>query len=70
MGADQALAPEDALALFLGPLEQPGGPVRRVRPGASADLCLLDVPLEVALREPSSRHVAMTIAGGIGTFTA
>ncbi len=70
VGADEGLAPAAALALFLGPLDLPGGPIRRVRPGAPADLCLLDVPLDVALREPSSRHVALTIAGGIRTFTA
>ncbi len=46
VGADPGLGPAAALQLFLGPLEHPGGPVRRVRPGAPADLCLLDVPLE------------------------
>ena len=70
VGADRGLGAAAALDLFLGPLEQPGGPVRRVRPGAPADLCLLDVPLGVALREPSSRHVALTIAGGDRTFDA
>jgi predicted amidohydrolase YtcJ len=70
VGADRGLGTAAALALFLGPLEQPGGPVRRVRPGLPADLCLLDVPLGLALREPSSRHVALTIAGGDRTFVA
>jgi hypothetical protein len=64
------LEPAAALDLVLGPLEDPGGPTRRVQPGALADLCLLDVPLRTALRDPSSRHVAVTIAGGTPTFTA
>jgi predicted amidohydrolase YtcJ len=70
VGSDRGLAPAAALQLFLGPLEHPGGPARRIMPGVPADLCLLDVPLQVALREPSSRHVALTIARGAQTFTA
>ena len=70
VGSDRGLGPAAALELFLAPLDDPGGPVRRVRPGAPADLCLLDVPLERALRAPSSRHVALTIAGGERTFEA
>jgi len=70
VGTDRGLGNAAALRLFLSPLERPGGPARRVRPGAPADLCLLDVPLDVALREPSSRHVATTIAGGVRTFEA
>jgi predicted amidohydrolase YtcJ len=70
VGADHGLASAAALALFLGPLEHPGGPIRRVTVGAPADLCLLDVPLRTALRTPSSRHVAATIAGGERSFVA
>jgi predicted amidohydrolase YtcJ len=58
------------LHLFLGPLDRPGGAARRITPGAPADLCLLDVPLETALRDPSSRHVALTVARGAPIFTA
>ncbi len=64
VGSDRGLEAAAALGLFLGPLERPGGPARRVRPGAPADLCLLDVPLDVALREPTSRHVALDHHGG------
>ena len=64
VGSDRGLDPASALDLFLGPPEHPGGPRRRVTPGAPADLCLLDVPLAVALRGPSSEHVVTTIAGG------
>ncbi len=70
VGEDRPLAPAAALALFLGPLEDPGGPARRIRSGAVADLCLLDVPLRAALRDPSSRHVALTIGRGRCTFTS
>jgi predicted amidohydrolase YtcJ len=70
VGSDRGLGTAAALRLFLGPLDRPGGVARRITPGAPADLCLLDVPLETALREPSSRHVAATVAGGAPTFTA
>jgi predicted amidohydrolase YtcJ len=70
VGSDRGLAPAAALDLFLGPPERPGGPRRRVTPGAPADLCLLDVPLRTALGQPSSGHVAITIAGGQRTYTA
>ena len=70
VGRDRGLAPTSALDLFLGPLEHPGGPARRVRSGVPADLCVLDAPLGAVLLEPSSRHVAATIWGGTCTFTA
>lgn len=70
VGSDRGLDPARAMALFLGPPERPGGPARRVAPGAPADLCLLDVPLRTALLEPSRRHVAMTIAAGRLTYEA
>lgn len=44
VGECEALTPEQALALFLAPLETPGGPRRRVAVGGPADLCLLDAP--------------------------
>jgi predicted amidohydrolase YtcJ len=68
VGADAALSPSAALDLFLAPLERPGGPVRSVRVGAPADLCLLAVPLDQVLADPSSRHVDLTLAGGAVTF--
>jgi predicted amidohydrolase YtcJ len=70
VGSDRGLTPRSALGLFLAPLEQPGGPIRHITPGAPADLCLLDVPLHTALADLSSRHVAVTIAGGTCTFVA
>ena len=70
VGSDRGLEPAAALDLFLGPPEHPGGPRRRVTPGAVADLCLLNVPLRTALLEPDRGHVAATFAGGRRTYTA
>lgn len=64
LGAAERLETRRALALFLGPPDSPGGPSHRVRPGASADLCLLAAPLEEALRCPSARLVTATIRAG------
>jgi predicted amidohydrolase YtcJ len=68
VGQDGGLTATAALDLFLAPLERPGGPARQVRTGQPADLCLLGVPIGQALADPSSRHVAMTMAGGVVTY--
>jgi predicted amidohydrolase YtcJ len=70
VGSDRGLSPAAALRLFLGSPQWPGGPVRRIEPGAVADLCLLDVPLQQALLHPSSHHVVATILGGERTYGA
>jgi predicted amidohydrolase YtcJ len=70
VGDDAGLAPSAALNLFLAPLESPGGRPRTVEVGAPADLCLLDAPIHHILKDPQSRHVATTIAGGQVTFSA
>lgn len=64
LGADEALAPEAALALFTGPGERPGAAPRRIEAGAVADLCLLDRPWREARRELASRCVRATWCGG------
>ncbi|HEX5947721.1 MAG TPA: amidohydrolase family protein, partial [Acidimicrobiales bacterium] len=64
LGADEALAAHRALDLFLSEPHAPGGPPRRVVPGAPADLCVLATPLGVALSDPASAEVAGTIVGG------
>jgi predicted amidohydrolase YtcJ len=56
--------PRQALALWLGPPDRPGGPPRRVREGGPADLCLLRLPLEAALSEPDPSVVAATVIAG------
>jgi predicted amidohydrolase YtcJ len=64
LGADERLDARRALDLFLGPPGAPGGPPRRIAPGTPADLCLLAVPLEDALRAPAASLVAATIRAG------
>lgn len=48
---DEGVTPEQALALFLAPLDDPGGPPRRLAPGAPAELCVLDRPWAEARRD-------------------
>ncbi len=64
LGAGERVDPAVALGMFLGSPDDPGGPARRVAPGARADLCLLDRPLASALADPSSAHVRSTWIGG------
>ena len=61
---EERVAPAVALDLFLGDPANPGGPPRRVTPGARADLCLLRVPLRDALAAPDAGHVAVTLVAG------
>ena len=64
LGPDEAMAARRALDLFLSAPHAPGGPPRRVVPGAPADLCVLATPLGVALSDPASAEVAATIVDG------
>jgi predicted amidohydrolase YtcJ len=64
LGAAEALSPEAALALFLAPLTHPGGPVRRLTPGAPADLCLLDRPWAQARNDLAAVRVRLTFKAG------
>ena len=64
LGENEAVDARTALSLLLGDLADPGGPPRRVRSGAPADLCLLDVPLDEGLAHPSAEHVVLTVRGG------
>ena len=64
VGPGERVDPAQALALWLGPPGRPGGPPRRVREGARADLCLLRVPLEAALAHPDPSAVAATLIAG------
>jgi len=64
IGADEALAPERALALFTSPPLRPGAAPRRVQVGAPADLCLIDRPWSRARSELHSGIVVATIREG------
>ena len=61
---DEAVPAAVALSMLLSEPARPGGPPRRVRPGAPADLCLLDRPLGEVLGEPSAERVAATFVAG------
>jgi hypothetical protein len=67
LGPDERVAPPAALDLFLGPADAPARP-RRVEPGAPADLCVLDRPLEDLHRalagDAPLDPVVVTIAAG------
>ncbi|WP_322754045.1 amidohydrolase family protein [Frankia sp. Cas3] len=64
IGPDEAVDAATALALYLGDADRPGGPSRRIVPGAPADLCLLAAPGRIALRTLSADLVTLTIAAG------
>ncbi len=64
IGRQEAVSAAQALALFMGPADDPAGTARRVAPGARADLCLLASPLESALRQLHADCVAATIIDG------
>lgn len=64
IGTDEAVVPRRALDLYLGPHRSPGGPPRRVVPGAPADLCLLDEPLDAVVTDLGAHHVRATVVAG------
>jgi len=64
IAADERVGARTALRGYLTRPEDPGGRERQVRPGAAADLALLDRPLAAALREPEAVTVRATLVGG------
>jgi len=64
LGADEALSPERALALFTSSPEDPGGAPRRISVGAPADLCLLDRPWRLARERLDAADVAAAWCAG------
>ena len=70
LAADEALAPERALALFTTDARDPGGPVRSVREGAPADLCLLGAPWRELRRDLAHARVRATFREGRAVFGA
>jgi predicted amidohydrolase YtcJ len=64
----EALTPEAALAGLLSRPETPGGSLRRIAPGAPADLCLLDRPWRAARVTLSAEMVRLTLQGGAVRF--
>ncbi len=70
LGAEEALTPERALALFTSPAEAPGATARSLAVGARADLCLLDRPWAAAREELRNELVAAAIRTGELIFRA
>ena len=64
LAPEEGLTPEEALALHLAPLEDPGGRPRRVEVGAPADLCLLDRPWHAAREDLHAGLVRATWCAG------
>jgi predicted amidohydrolase YtcJ len=63
LGAEEAVTPEQALALFLGEPDQPHI-VREIRPGVQADMCLLIADWRQARQHLSEGYVGATIIDG------
>jgi len=68
LGVDESLTPEQALALFTGRPQNPGGPPRRLAAGEPADLVVLDRQWSRARDELSSSMVRTTVTGGRVSF--
>jgi predicted amidohydrolase YtcJ len=64
LGSDERIDAAWGLKLFLTAPDDPGGLPRRVATGQPADLCLLRLPLDAALADPSSADVAATFVEG------
>jgi predicted amidohydrolase YtcJ len=64
IGPEEALAPEEALGLFLSAPRSPGGTARAIMPGADADLCLLRQSWRDARSDLADAQVALTIKSG------
>ena len=61
VGPDETLNPEQALRLFLTPLDRPGGDPRRIVVGAAADFCILTKPWGEARHSLDASLVSRTI---------
>ncbi|MDT3444242.1 MULTISPECIES: amidohydrolase family protein [unclassified Pseudofrankia] len=64
MGPGEALPAARALALYLGDPADPGGPPRRVVPGAPADLCLFAQPAGAMLADLDPGPAVLTLVAG------
>lgn len=70
IGAAETLGPEEALGLFLSPLNAPGRHAREIAQGQPADLCLLDRSWADARRDLADVRVALTLKGGAQIWPA
>ncbi len=63
-GHDEAISPEQALALYTKPVCNAGAPSRQVEAGTVADLCLLSRPWQDVRLDLGAVRVQATIIGG------
>lgn len=64
LGATERVPTATALGWYLTDSLDPSGPIRRVKVGARADLCLLDASLAEVLTDPSASRVRNTWVRG------
>ena len=64
LGVPERVEAATALSWYLTDPLDPSGPIRRVKVGARADLCLLDAPLAEVLADPNASHVRNTWVRG------
>jgi predicted amidohydrolase YtcJ len=64
LGAAERVEAATALGWYLTDPLDPSGPLRRVKVGARADLCLLDAPLAEVLADPNASRVRNTWVRG------
>jgi predicted amidohydrolase YtcJ len=64
LGAQERIDGAQALALFLGPVDRPGDPPRRLMPGAPADLCVMARPMRDVVHTLDAALVKATVIGG------
>tara|TARA_R110001606_G_scaffold381211_1_gene542258 strand:- start:50111 stop:51550 length:1440 start_codon:yes stop_codon:yes gene_type:complete len=70
VGGGERISPDAALNLYLGSPACPGRPVRQIRVGDPADLCLLNLPVAAALNTLSGDLVSATLIDGRIVFQA
>jgi predicted amidohydrolase YtcJ len=68
LGDGERIGAAEALAMYLGAADDPGGAPRRLEVGEQADLSLLEVPLAEALAEPNADLVRATLINGRMAF--
>lgn len=64
LSPEEAISPEDALALYTKPADAAGGAPRKVAVGVIADLCLIDRPWRKARQDLATVKVRATWVGG------
>lgn len=64
IGVEEKISPSQALSLYMGTSEDPGGAPRKIVPGVEADLCLMKVPMQEVLSHLTQELVAATFVSG------